>query len=132
MGRMASCVAVEAGSEGQHAVNVGPTIAGPTTAGSQRLKPGSFHVKRKPLIIKKGILHQQVRKLDKDFTALSKAFRLVSREEYVYHWLIINTRSFYCVAPGIPSAAPDDCMALCPFVDYFNHADAGVNLALSQ
>ena len=51
----------------------------------------------------------------------------MSRADYAYHWLIVNTRSFYYYPPGkgtTPDAA--DCMALCPLADHFNHAARGV------
>jgi len=57
---------------------------------------------------------------------VSKAFPDLSEEKYIYNWLLINARTFYYVAPGtgkIPK--PDDCLALNPFGDYFNHSDQG-------
>lgn len=50
---------------------------------------------------------------------------------YTTAWLLVNTRSFYWAAArprrGRARARPrrEDCMALCPFVDYFNHGDDG-------
>ena len=44
----------------------------------------------------------------------------------MYYWLIANTRTFYHELPGRKQKkkmAREDCMALCPFADYFNHAD---------
>lgn len=44
----------------------------------------------------------------------------------MYYWLLVNTRTFYHERPGMKKAktAREDRMALCPFADYFNHADA--------
>ncbi|KAK8204772.1 hypothetical protein IWZ00DRAFT_85305 [Phyllosticta capitalensis] len=57
------------------------------------------------------------------------------RRLYAYYWMIVNTRTFYWDYPtnnhsSKPRAkkrklAVDDCMALCPFMEYFNHADEG-------
>lgn len=62
-------------------------------------------------------------------------------EAYAHAWLLINTRSFYWDYPNTESkgskrakgkalAPPndlgtDDCMALVPFIDLFNHTYAG-------
>ncbi|KAI9848538.1 MAG: hypothetical protein M1837_007207 [Sclerophora amabilis] len=73
------------------------------------------------------LLQKQQQKFVKDFSAVSPAMADISEDEYRYYWLIVNTRSFYYVKPGTRKTPPrDDCMALCPFSDYFNHADAGV------
>lgn len=68
------------------------------------------------------------------------------QEEYRYGWLLVNTRCFYWDYPVILDGSRnlgkgvkgnkgkgasgkqkkwprDDCMALCPVIDYFNHAD---------
>jgi len=62
---------------------------------------------------------------------------------YAYAWLLVNTRCFYWDYPVLGGAlkekgAPkrgldgkvverkrdrDDCLAMCPVLDYFNHAD---------
>lgn len=54
----------------------------------------------------------------------------MSWDDYVYRWFIVNTRSFYYVRPGTKKEdilPPNDCMALCPFIDYPNHANDGVS-----
>lgn len=72
------------------------------------------------------LLHNQQRKLSEDWTAVSKAFPALAYDSFVYNWLIVNTRTFYFSPPKIKMKKPinrDDCMALNPFADYFNHAD---------
>jgi hypothetical protein len=72
------------------------------------------------------LLENQKRKLSSDWTAVSNAFPSLSYEHYVYNWLIVNTRTFYFTSPRIKLPMPinsDDCMALNPFADYFNHTD---------
>lgn len=46
---------------------------------------------------------------------------------FSYYWLILNTRSFYWVAPDQePPEDRNNAMGLLPFADYFNHADIEV------
>lgn len=54
---------------------------------------------------------------------------------YTYYWLVVNSRCFYWDYPTASKGRkpakrrrklpPDECMALCPVADYFNHADEG-------
>lgn len=49
-----------------------------------------------------------------------------SREQYLYHWLLVNTRTFYFVTPKDEKKLPkEDHMALQPVADLFNHTDKG-------
>ncbi|KAI9675006.1 MAG: hypothetical protein M1817_001412 [Caeruleum heppii] len=82
----------------------------------------------------KDILRIQRKKLDEDYRAALAHLpdEKMEKRAYMYHWLIVNTRTFYYVGPGMQSkkkkARPvirDDCMALCAWGDYFNHADEG-------
>lgn len=60
----------------------------------------------------------------------------MAEEAYSHAWLLVNSRSFYWDYPKSGSSSSsqhrnkskavrkrprDDCMALCPFIDYFNH-----------
>ena len=76
-----------------------------------------------------GLLYRQKQKLEADWKVVLKAFPNRNLSEYIYYWLIVNTRSFYFDALGgqTPKSC-DDRMVLCPFVDYFNHNDSGVSL----
>jgi hypothetical protein len=60
----------------------------------------------------------------------------ISKQLFTYTWLIVNTRTFYWSYPDLPATSPrlpkkraqltaDDCYAMCPFLDYFNHTDGG-------
>lgn len=74
----------------------------------------------------KTLLENQQKKFSKDWTTACKAFPKLDQKRYLYNWLIVNTRTFYWTIPGIKKIPPpDDCMALNPFADYFNHADEG-------
>jgi hypothetical protein len=74
------------------------------------------------------LLENQKKKLSLDWTTVSTAFPTLSYDHYLYNWLIVNTRTFYYTSPKIKTKNPlnrDDCLALIPFADYFNHADVG-------
>ncbi|EEH50010.2 uncharacterized protein PADG_06089 [Paracoccidioides brasiliensis Pb18] len=72
------------------------------------------------------ILPQQEKRLEMAYQIVKRVFQDLDKELFTYYWLIVNTRSFYHVPPGVP--VPEDhnnAMALCPFGDYFNHVDDG-------
>ncbi|RKF79672.1 Ribosomal lysine N-methyltransferase set11 [Golovinomyces cichoracearum] len=72
------------------------------------------------------ILSKQRKKIQTDWSIASNAFPCLTFEKFLYSWLLINTRTFYFVPPsscGVHRPFPkrDDCMALNPFSDCFNH-----------
>ena len=74
------------------------------------------------------LLDKQSRKLRKDWDVVKKVVPNVDYDKYVYNWLVVNTRSFYYEPPNERKPkSRDDCMALCPLADCFNHADEGVS-----
>ncbi|KAF2757560.1 SET domain-containing protein [Pseudovirgaria hyperparasitica] len=82
----------------------------------------------------KPLLDSQQKKYQKDFHDLKMYLPASSEHLFKYFWLIINTRVFYWNYPATPlSRMPkrrsdlksEDCLALCPFGDYFNHTDVG-------
>ncbi|KAI9050359.1 hypothetical protein LZ554_005525 [Drepanopeziza brunnea f. sp. 'monogermtubi'] len=84
------------------------------------------------------LLAQQKKKLERDWAATTAAYPDLSYDCYLHAWLLVNTRTFYYVSPTASArAAPknrDDCMALNPFADYFNHTSSGnaCNVSFSQ
>ncbi|KAL4799389.1 hypothetical protein BDV19DRAFT_258128 [Aspergillus venezuelensis] len=75
------------------------------------------------------ILDQQKQRLRQAWESVVAVFPETNWETYSYHWLIVNTRSFYYLMPR--QAAPEDrndAMALLPFADYFNHSDVACNV----
>jgi hypothetical protein len=77
--------------------------------------------------ISRALLENQKRKLSKDWASVHKSFPEIVYEDYLYHWLIVNTRTFHYTSFARNSkrpSNPDDCMALNPFADYFNHTDS--------
>jgi hypothetical protein len=81
------------------------------------------------------LLKHQQNKFERDWLALHGKVPEVSKSLYKYYWLIVNTRCFYWTHFKRAREAErkgktlsrDDCMALCPFADYLNHADDGVS-----
>lgn len=86
------------------------------------------------------LLTAQRSKLDQDWLSIQPHVSQagVSKDLYTYTWLIVNTRTFYWPYPDLPSSSPrlpkkknkltaNDCYAMCPFMDYFNHSDSGCN-----
>ncbi|KAF2820058.1 SET domain-containing protein [Ophiobolus disseminans] len=82
------------------------------------------------------LLNNQSAKLEKDWEDLRRHIPSISKELFMYTWLIVNTRTFYWTYPDLPNSHPrlpkkrkqltaDDCYAMCPFMDYFNHSDVG-------
>ena len=84
-----------------------------------------------------GLLNLQKKKLERDYSFVHDAFPEISRQDYTYNWLLVNTRTFYHLLTAdtrkkgrqrrLPPVARDDCMALCPLADCFNHSDEGVS-----
>jgi hypothetical protein len=73
------------------------------------------------------ILSGQTQRLSKAWMDVTSAYPETNWEEFSYHWLIVNTRSFYWVGKGQETPEdPNDAMGLVPFADYFNHADVAV------
>lgn len=82
------------------------------------------------------LLTTQRTKLEKDWDDLREYLPSISKELFMYTWLIVNTRTFFWEYPDLPNSHPrlpkkrkqltaDDCYAMCPFMDYFNHSDVG-------
>ncbi|KAH8426411.1 uncharacterized protein LDX57_004149 [Aspergillus melleus] len=75
------------------------------------------------------LLAQQESRLQKAWDLVVAVFPETNWESFSYHWLIVNTRSFFFLMPG--DEAPEDrndAMALLPFADYFNHSNVACNV----
>lgn len=73
------------------------------------------------------LLPAQQMRLSKAWADVTAAIPEIDWKSFSYHWLILNTRSFYWVAAGQePPEDRNDAMAMLPFADYFNHADIEV------
>jgi hypothetical protein len=78
------------------------------------------------------LLEQQEERLTCAWDNVVAAFPNTDRETFVYHWLIVNSRSFYYVSPGKDVGEWVDALTLVPFADYFNHANDDVRLTMAE
>ncbi|RAH75529.1 uncharacterized protein BO66DRAFT_310466 [Aspergillus aculeatinus CBS 121060] len=75
------------------------------------------------------LLAQQGQRLRRDWDMVAAVFPNTDWDQFSYHWLIVNTRSFFYLVPGQePPEDRNDAMALLPFADYFNHSDVACNV----
>jgi hypothetical protein len=80
------------------------------------------------------LLKKQQRRLASDWKAVSEAYPNLTYNEYVHAWLLISTRTFYYTPPNmLPEDTPeaDECLAIVPFGDYFNHFAHGCKVNYS-
>lgn len=83
----------------------------------------------------KALLEHQRKKYEHDFQHVKAKLPQDLRDWYKYYWLIVNTRCFYWAyfkrardeARKGKKLPRDECLALVPWGDYFNHADQGVS-----
>ncbi|RJE25383.1 SET domain protein [Aspergillus sclerotialis] len=70
------------------------------------------------------LLSQQQTRLRHSWQNVINVFPDTDWDVFVYHWLIVGTRSFYYVTPG--KEDPEDwadALGLIPVADYFNHSN---------
>ncbi|KAK8065441.1 hypothetical protein PG997_012188 [Apiospora hydei] len=78
------------------------------------------------------IVQKQDDKFRRHWSKVSKAFPSLTEEEYMYFWLLVNTRTFYLETPELEVFPWEDRLALLPVADLFNHAaDQGCHVAYS-
>jgi hypothetical protein len=80
------------------------------------------------------LLKKQQRRLASDWKAVSTAYPDLTYDGYVHAWLLISTRTFYYTPPDmLPEDTPeaDECLAIVPFGDYFNHSAHGCKVNYS-
>ncbi|KAJ9613983.1 hypothetical protein H2200_002119 [Cladophialophora chaetospira] len=73
------------------------------------------------------LLRKQQSKLHRDWTAVSGLYPNLTLEAYTHAWLLISTRTFYYTPPGQAAEdtpIADECLAIVPFGDYFNHSSS--------
>ncbi|RAK92629.1 SET domain-containing protein, partial [Aspergillus costaricaensis CBS 115574] len=75
------------------------------------------------------LLKAQETRLRKAWDIVVRVFPETDKELFTYHWVIVNTRSFFYLLPGAEMPEDrNDAMALVPFADYFNHSDVACNV----
>ncbi|KAK4192596.1 ribosomal lysine N-methyltransferase set11 [Podospora australis] len=82
------------------------------------------------------LLRGQEIKFTRDWELFQKCipatkWRFITKDDYKYHWLLVNTRTFYHVNPRTAKRPDEDHMVLLPVADLFNHADHGCEFAWS-
>ncbi len=79
------------------------------------------------------LLRKQQSKFARDWAAIQQASldSSFTRQDYLYAWLLVNTRTFYHETPRTAALPTDDRMIMQPVADLFNHADAGCEVAFS-
>lgn len=88
------------------------------------------------------LLTAQRSKLEKDYLSIHSlpTFSHLPKPLFTHAWLLVSTRTFYWEYPDLPPAHPrlpkkrsnltaDDCYAMVPFMDYFNHSPRGCDPA---
>ena len=108
----------------------------PTKNDFEESMPVMWHPSLQALLPPESIslLENQKKKISFDWTAVSTAFPTLSYDLYLHNWLIVSTRTFYYTSPKIKANKPlnrDDCLALIPLADDFNHADVGCEVTFS-
>ena len=74
------------------------------------------------------LLARQEKRLQDAWTNVVSVLPDTDWDTFSYHWLILNTRSFFYVKDGEkPPEDWNDAIALVPFADYFNHVDDAVS-----
>jgi hypothetical protein len=76
-------------------------------------------------------LKKQQDKFQREWKIVAKAFPGIHQSEYLYSWLIVNTRTFSYVTPDMEGFAYEDRLALVPITDLFNHEDSGCEVSFS-
>jgi hypothetical protein len=79
----------------------------------------------------KDVLQKQQVKFQQEWDIVTKAFPDIRREEYLYSWFIVNTRTFYYVTSKMERFLHNDRLALLPVADLLNHADSGCQVSFS-
>jgi hypothetical protein len=108
----------------------------PTKADFEESIPLMWHSSLQALLppASLSLLAKQRKKISSDWNAVSPAFPTLSYDLYLYNWFIVSTRTFYYTSPKIKTKKPlssDDCLALIPLADNFNHADIGCEVTFS-
>ncbi|KAJ5152977.1 uncharacterized protein N7482_009455 [Penicillium canariense] len=81
----------------------------------------------------RNLLLGQAIRLHKAWADVNAAFPGTDWRSFSYHWLILNTRSFYWVEAGQePPEDRNDAMAMLPFADYFNHSDVECDVKFDE
>ncbi|GAO14862.1 uncharacterized protein UV8b_04101 [Ustilaginoidea virens] len=68
------------------------------------------------------LLDRQRAKFDRDWALASAAHPSLRRPDFLYAWLLVNSRTFYHTTPLTETLPREDHMVLQPVADLFNHS----------
>ncbi|KAL7938319.1 hypothetical protein V8C35DRAFT_291630 [Trichoderma chlorosporum] len=77
----------------------------------------------------KTLLAAQQEKFSKDWALVTEAYPALEKDDYLYNWLLVNTRTFYHTDRTTEKLPREDHMALQPVADLFNHTPEGYCVA---
>ncbi|KAG5924200.1 hypothetical protein E4U61_001339 [Claviceps capensis] len=81
----------------------------------------------------KTLLEEQSAKFARDWALVSAAYPELTRDEYLYAWLLVNSRTFYHTTRRTEKKLPkEDHMVLQPVADLFNHAPDGCQVSFDE
>jgi len=70
-------------------------------------------------------LDRQRTKFSRDLASAQVGFPEITREDFLYSWLLVNTRSFHHATTATKNRPSKDQMILQPVADLFNHEPSG-------
>ncbi|KAI9163492.1 Ribosomal lysine N-methyltransferase set11 [Paramyrothecium foliicola] len=76
-------------------------------------------------------LAKQQAKFDKDWALVAAAFPDVAKNDFLYNWLLVNTRTFYHTTKQTEKLHRDDHMVLQPVADLLNHSPNGCTVSFN-
>ncbi|MCJ1421570.1 hypothetical protein MMC32_007934 [Xylographa parallela] len=105
----------------------------PTWADFEATTPFMWSEQLQSLLPKpaKDLLQKQQAKFQQEWDIVAKTYRDMPRQEYLYAWFIVNTRTFYYETPRMETFPHNDKLALLPVADLLNHADSGCQVSFT-
>ena len=77
----------------------------------------------------KALLKKQKAMFATDWAMFQDGFGSKQEREYLYCWLLVNSRTFYFETPAMLEYPKQDRVALVTMADMFNHADTGCGVS---
>jgi hypothetical protein len=78
------------------------------------------------------LLAKQKDKFERDWKAVSAAYPGLARDDFLYSWLLINTRTFYHKTRATEKLPREDHMVLQPVADLLNHSPDGCTVGFDD
>lgn len=74
-------------------------------------------------------IRKQQTRFKRDWDIVHATFPSLLEDDYLYAWLLVNTRTFYYTTPKTEKLPRHDRMILQPVADLLNHADEGCSVS---